>query len=353
MRKEYTLAVIARAIDAVLIGDGSRVVTGMAPIAEAGPGKLCFADSAKQHALVNRSSAEGVIVGEDFPDAVGMALLRVRDPRLAFVQVLEMFRNDDRLQGIHPTAVVGDDVRLGADVGIGPMVVVEPGARLGDGCQVNAGTYIGHAVEIGADCQIGPNCNLMADTRIGARCILHAGVVLGSDGYGYQWQGDHHHKIPQLGRVVIGDDVEIGANTCIDRATLGETRIGAGTKLDNLVHIAHNNVIGRHAMLTAQVGIAGSSRLGDGVIMGGQSGVADHMTVGDGVQISGQAGVLSDLQAGEKVWGTPARQMGRAMREQVLIGKLPETQREMRQQGKTLEALVERVAELERKLADS
>ena len=159
--------------------------------------------------------------------------------------------------------------------------------------------------------------------------------------------GDHHHKIPQLGIVVIEDDVEIGANTCIDRATLGETRIGRGSKFDNLVHIAHNNQIGQHVLLTGQVAVAGSSRLGNGVVAGGQAGIADHVEIGDGVQIGAQSGVIGNLAAGEKVWGTPARPMGRVMREQAALGKLPELLKAVRRQEKELQALRDRIALLE------
>ena len=344
---KITLDDVARVIDARPDGPVDRVVDGMAPLVEAGPSDLGFAGSAKMVDEVRASKAAGVIVGEDFPPMSGHCLLRVARPRTAFIQALELFAPDRSRPGVHPSAVIADGVELGDDVGIGPFVVVEANVRIGEGAQIRAGSFVGRGSQVGAHCDVGPNCALMEGTRIGARCILHAGVVLGSDGYGYQWLGDHHHKIPQIGVVVLGDDVEIGANCCIDRATLGETRIGNGTKLDNLVHIAHNNVIGEHVLLTAHVAIAGSSRLGNGVVIGGQGGVSDHVTIGDNVQIGAQAGVINDLADGEKVWGTPAHNMSRVMREQVLIGKLPETQQRLRRQERELEALRDRIAKLE------
>ncbi len=347
-----TLGEVARAIGAQLDGEAERVVAGMAPLAQAGPDQLCFAESAEVGDTVQASSAGGVIVGEDFPALPGHNLLRLARPRVGFIQALELFAPNRRQPGVHPSAVVADGVAVGDDVGIGPNAVIEANARIGNGTQIRAGAFIGRDVQIGEDCDIGPNSALMDGTRIGARCILHAGVVLGADGYGYQWLGDHHHKIPQIGIVVLGDDIEIGANSCVDRATLGETRIGSGSKFDNLVHVAHNNVVGEHVLLTAQVGIAGSSRLGNGVVMGGQSGISDHVNVGDGVQIGGQSGVFDDLADGEKAWGTPAHGMTRVMREHVLIGKLPETAKRLRRQEKELEVLRDRIADLEARLAE-
>lgn len=346
---ELTLERIAREIGATIEGSPAVSVARMAALDEAGPGCLCYADSPRLADRVATLDVAAVIVGRDFPAQPACNLLRVDDPKRAFIRALELFAPDRRLDGIHPTAVVADGVVLGEGVGIGPLVVVEPGAVLGARSQIRAGSYIGRDVVVGDDCDIGASVVLLDGSRIGQRCILHPGVVLGSDGYGYQWNGDHHHKIPQLGVVVIGDDVELGANTCIDRATLGETLIGSGSKLDNLVHIAHNNRLGRHVLLTAQVAVAGSSTLGDGVVAGGQAGIADHVMVGDGVQIGAQAGVIGDIEPGGKVWGTPARAMSRVLREQAALGKLPDLLKTMRTQQRMLERLGERVAELEAK----
>jgi UDP-3-O-[3-hydroxymyristoyl] glucosamine N-acyltransferase len=343
----YTLDEVARAIGAELEGDAAIRVQGIAPLDQAGPDELCYAESAKLLDGVRAGLAGAVIVGPDFPALAGRNLLRAGDPRAGFMRALELFRPDRRLSGLHPSAVVSTEATLAADVGVGPLAVIEPGAEIGAGSQIRAGAYIGRDVQIGVGCDIGETVVLLDGTVVGDRCTLHPGVVLGADGYGYHWMGDHHHKIPQLGIVVIEDDVEIGAHTCIDRATLGETRIGFGSKLDNLVHIAHNNRIGRHVLLTGQVAIAGSSRLGDGVVAGGQAGVADHVTVGDGVQIGAQAGVIGDIAAGEKVWGTPARPMGGMLREQAALARLPELLRAFRRQEKELQTLRDRIAALE------
>lgn len=343
----YTLAEVARAIGAELEGDAAIRVQGIAAPDHAGPRELCYAESAKLLDQVRAGEAAAVIVGRDFPALAGRNLLRAGDPRIGFVRALELFRPDRRLAGRHPSAVIDAEALLAADVGIGPLAVVAAGAKIGAGSQIRAGAYIGREVQIGADCDIGENAVLLDGTVIGERCILHPGVVLGADGYGFQWTGDHHHKIPQLGIVVIEDDVEIGANSCVDRATLGETRIGRGSKLDNLVQVGHNNRIGRHVLLISQVGIAGSCRLGDGVVAAGQAAISDHVSVGDGVQIGGQAGVIGDIEAGEKVWGTPARPMGGVLREQAALARLPELLRAFRRQEKELEVLRDRMAALE------
>ncbi len=349
---QRTLEDVAHAIDATLDGPGRRRIDGIATLDAAGPDQLAYAATASMLDGVLASQAGAVIVADDFPDCAGRSLLRAAQPKAAFIRALELFQPDRSMIGVHPTAVIADGARLGNGVAVGPHAVVDGGAVIGSGTCLRAGCYVGGGVEIGEDCDIGPNAALMHGTRIGARCILHAGVVLGADGYGYQWTGDRHHKIPQIGVVVLGDDVEIGANSCIDRATLGETRIGAGSKLDNLVHIAHNNRIGRHVLLTAQVGIAGSSRLGDGVVIGGQGGVSDHVEVGDGVQIGGQSGVFDDVADGAKLLGTPAREIMRTVREQALIGRLPDMRQRLRAQHSALQELSERLAALEARLAD-
>jgi UDP-3-O-[3-hydroxymyristoyl] glucosamine N-acyltransferase len=348
-----TLGEIAGAIGATLEGESAARVERMAALDEAGPGDLCYADSAKRAEQVHASRAAACIVGADFPASPGVNLLRLADPRLGLFRALELFRPDRRLAGIHPSAVVAADAVLGEGVGAGPCAVIEAGAVVGAGSQVRAGAYVGPGVRIGRHCDIGVNAVLLDGSVLGDRCILHPGVVLGSDGYGYHWTGDHHHKIPQIGGVVLEDDVELGANTCIDRATMGETRIGRGSKFDNLVHIAHNNRIGAHVLLTGQVGIAGSSRIGDGVVAGGQAGIADHLTIGAGVQIGAQAGVIGDIEAGARVWGTPARPMQRVLREQAALGRLPQTLRDLARQREELAELRDRIARLEAHLGEA
>lgn len=347
----HTLGEIAREIGATLEGLAERAVRGMASIEDAGPGDLCYAAAPTMVDQVRAGKAAGVIVGDDFPPLPGHNLLRVANPKIGFVRAMELFRPDRNQRGIHPTAVVSHDAKIGDDVGIGPLAVIESGARIGRGTQVRAGAYIGRSVRVGRHCDIGANVVVLEGTRIGHRCILHPGVVLGADGYGFQWMDDHHHKIPQLGVVVLEDDVEIGANSCVDRATLGETRIGRGSKLDNLVHIAHNNLIGEHVLLTAHVAIAGSCRIGNGVVAGGQVGVADHVQIGDGVQLAAQCGVIGDIDAGQRVWGTPARPKSRVLREQSALGRLPDLIKLARRQEQELQALHERITALEARQA--
>ena len=346
--KTYRLDEIAQRIGAVLDGAGEPVVRGMAPLADAGGDQLAYAKSADQREQVASSAAAGVIVGTDFPALDTHNLLRVDDHRAGFLLAMELFQRRFEQAGIHPAAVLAEDVELGDEVGIGPCAVIEAGARIGARSQICAGAVVGSGVQIGADCDIGANAVLLHGTRLGDRCIVHPGAVIGADGFGFHWTNGHHHKIPQLGTVEIDDEVEIGANTCIDRATLGATQIGGDSKFDNLVHIAHNNRIGRHVLLAAQVAVAGSSQLGNGVVPGGQAGISDHVQIGEGVQIGAQSGVIGRLQSGEKVWGTPARPLARVLREQAASSKLPELRKVIRQQEKQLQALHERIAALEK-----
>ena len=220
--------------------------------------------------------------------------------------------------------------------GIHPKAHVEPTAKIGAGTIIYPGCYIGHNVRIGEKCLIYPNVVLREDTLVGNRVIIHPGTVLGSDGYGFATDKGVHHKIPQIGRVVIEDDVELGANCTVDRATTGETRIGAGTKIDNLVHIAHNVQIGRGCLITGQVGIAGSARIGDRVMMGGQVGISGHLTVGDGAVIAAQSGVMSDVEPGAVLFGSPVRPIKQAMKLQAIYGKLEEIYDTIKQVRKKL-----------------
>ncbi len=344
----FSLKEIAQQLDLTLEGDADCRISGMSELASADADSLCFAESEKYTNALVESAAGGCIVDKDFPPLPGRNLLRAAQPRLAFLRAMELFAPAHAVQGIHPTAVIADAVQLGDGVGIGAGVVIGQGAIIGDHSMLRAGCYIGEESIIGRDSDIGVNAVVLQRCRIGDRCRLQPGVVIGADGYGYQWLEDHHHKIPQLGIVVVEDDVEIGANSCVDRATLGETRIGRGSKLDNLVHIAHNNRIGRHVLLIAQVGIAGSSELGDGVIAAGQSGVADHVHVAAGVRIGAQAGVIKDVKEGEVVFGMPARPLNKVLREQAAVAKLADLRKLVRKQEKQLQLIQQRLDALEK-----
>lgn len=248
----HTLGDIAHAIGATLEGLAERAVGGMASLEDAGPSELCFAESPDLLDKVRATAAAGVIVNRDFPAVPSCNLLRVANVTAGVVRAMELFCAGPRLAGTHFSAIVADDAKIGDRVGIGPLVVVEPRAVIGAGSQIAAGAYIGRGVRIGADCAIGANALLLDGSVIGNRCILHPGVLLGGDAFDYHWMDGHHHKVPQLGGVVLEDDVEIGAYACIDRATMGETRIGRGSKLDKRVHVGAGEQLGRDTLLHGQ-----------------------------------------------------------------------------------------------------
>ena len=342
-----SVAEIAKHLNGEIEGQESLELVGLAEIAEASSEHLCFAKSEDYLGALEASAAGAVIVAKAFPSLEGKTLIRVDDPGLGFIQAMELFALDTSFSGIHQTAVIAPSAQLGKDVGIGPHEVIEEGARIGSGVCIRAGAYIGENASIGDQSDVGSNVSILWACRIGKRCLLHPGVCIGSDGYGFRWLSDHHHKIPQQGIVVVGDDVEIGANTCIDRATMGATRIGTGTKIDNLVHIAHNNQIGEHVILAGQVGFAGSSKVGDRVMMAGQVGISDHVEIGAGTFIGGKAAVTRSLPADSNVWGIPARPLQDFKKQFAVQSRLPEMQRQLKQQQKQLEALEARLAELE------
>jgi UDP-3-O-[3-hydroxymyristoyl] glucosamine N-acyltransferase len=301
-----TLAALACILTGELEGDGETIICGIAPLEQAQTGDLTFLAESKQTVRLATSQATAVLVAPHVP--VDRPAIRVADPYLGFIHLLEhFFPQQPPTWGIDARAVIDPEVTLGAHVNIGPYVVIRRGVQLGDDVTVYPGTYIGEACEIGTGCILYANVSLYPHVHLGRHVIVHSGAVIGADGFGfYPLPDGSYHKIPQVGRVVIGDAVEIGANTCIDRATIGDTIIEAGVKLDNLVHIGHNSVVGTHSVLAGQVGLSGSVHVGSRVRMGGQVGIADHITVGDKVSISAQAGVLSDLDPGVTVYGTPA-----------------------------------------------
>jgi len=267
-------------------------------------------------------------------------VLRVAAPQQAMIDLLLLFHPTPPLvSGVHPSAIIAGDARVDAAAAVGPLVVVEAGARVASGTRVGAFAFVGAGVEVGEDCVLGPHVTLLAGARLGRRVIVHAGSVIGADGFGFAFDGARHRKIPQTGGVIIEDDVEIGANCAIDRATFGHTIIRRGTKIDNLVQIGHNVEVGEHSILVAQVGVSGSSRLGRGVVLAGQVGVADHVSVGDGALVGAQAGVPSDVEAGGRYLGTPARPIVEAKRIFAAESRLPELLQRVRALERTVEAL--------------
>ena len=323
---------LASAIGGTVLGDGSAIVRRIAPLDRAEPDELSFLAKAQYAPLLKTSRAGVVLVDPDLAETPGEVRARivVAKPYEALLQLLPRFhRPVPRQPGIDPTARIGRGVRLGADVTVGPFAVIGDGAGIGDRSWIEPHVVIGDGVTIGDDCRLHPGVVLHPGTVLGDRVAVHAGARLGSDGFGYVFQDGAHQKLPHVGRCIIGDDVEIGANTTIDRGSVDDTVIGAGTKIDNLVHIAHNVRIGRLCLLMAQVGIAGSAHIGDGVIFAGQSGLAGHREIGARARIAAKAGVISDVPAGETWSGYPARPHREALRASAALFKLADMMRKL------------------------
>ncbi len=340
-----TLAELAAGLGGTVVGDGSVVIRGVAGIREALPGDLTFLANARYESHLAETRASAVICDRQ-PRACAIPLLQVENPYLAFQQAVRVFRPDlyRPAPGVHPTAVIAPDATLGTDVSIGPYCVIESGARIGARAVVMSGGYIGGRVELGDECFLYPRVVVREECVIGARCILHAGVVIGADGFGFAFDAGRYHKIPQVGNVVIGDDVEIGANSCVDRATTDSTRIGDGTKLDNLVQIGHNVNVGRHCIIVAQVGVAGSTELEDYVTLGGQAGIAGHLRIEKGAVVAAQSGVSRNVKSKEVVSGYPAVAHGAWKRVSVLLRKLPQLFQKTRELEQRVEALEQQPA---------
>jgi UDP-3-O-[3-hydroxymyristoyl] glucosamine N-acyltransferase len=322
---EKTVAEIARLLEGEVMGDGQARIKGVAGIAEAQPGEITFLDSPQYASFLQTTAASAVIVSAEtsYP---GKTLIRVSQPRLAFARTMRLFYATIAAgpRGIHPTAVIGERVKLGQDVGIGAQAVVGDGVEIGDGAVIFPLVSIGERTRIGSGSVIYANVTIREGVIVGKDVIIHSGAVIGSDGFGYAQDGDHHLKIPQVGTVIIEDEVEIGANVSIDRGTLGATRIGRGTKIDNLVQIAHNVVIGPNTLLIAQVGISGSTRIGANVILAGQVGVVGHIEIGDHSMVAAQSGVSRKIPPKTVMFGTPARPIKKAKQIEACISRLPE-----------------------------
>jgi UDP-3-O-[3-hydroxymyristoyl] glucosamine N-acyltransferase len=339
-----TLAEIADRLGCRLEGDGALVITRVATLDDAGPGDLTFLANPKYAARAATTRASAIILAADAASAP-CAMLRSAHPYRSFAQALALLGRDERpAAGVHPTAVVAPDARIGAEVAIGPLAVVGAGATIGDRVVVHPHVVIGPGVTIGDDCVLHARVSIRERSRIGARVVIQDGAVVGSDGYGFVTDDDGvHHKIPQQSVVVIEDDVEIGANTTIDRPAVGETRIGQGTKIDNLVQIAHGVKVGRHSLLVAQVGIAGSSTIGDHVVLAGQVGVAGHVTIGDRVRATAQTGIPNSVEPGALISGYPAIDNRDWLKSSAVFRHLPELRRQLKSLETRLEALESRL----------
>ena len=323
--RTLTAADIAEAVNGELSGDPTVRIRGIAPIDRAGPADLTFLASARYAPLLASSRAGVVLVSPELADTLGRTGARVivPQPHDALLSLLpRLYPMQPPPAGIHDTARIGRGVQLGGGVSIEAYAVVGDGAVLGDRVVIGAHSVVGGGVSVGDDGRLYPGVTLYPGTTLGRRVIVHAGARIGSDGFGYVFRDGAHHKLPHVGRCVVGDDVEIGANTTIDRGSIDDTVIGAGTKIDNLVQVAHNVRIGRLCLLMSQVGIAGSAHIGDGVIVAGQAGVNGHVTIGDQARIAARAGIFGNVPAGETWSGYPARPHREAMRSHAALFRL-------------------------------
>lgn len=323
-----TLAEIAAAVGGEVHGDPSARISGLAPLDRASGAELTFLSSKKYLSELAESEAGGVLITPELAASPGRCANRivVARPQEAMLALLPRFyRTPARpFRGVHPSAVVAPDAVLDADVCIEAFTVIGAGVRVAAGCWIGPHAVLGEGATVGAKTRLHPHVTLYPGVVIGSRCIVHAGARLGSDGFGFVLHDGAHRKVPHVGGCIIGDDVEIGANVTIDRGSIGQTTIGDGTKIDNLVHVAHNVRIGKLCLLAAQVGIAGSTRIGDGVTFAGQVGVTGHVKVGTGAVLTAQTGVVTDVPDGEVWGGFPSRPHAQAMRGYAALARLPE-----------------------------
>ena len=332
----FTAVEIAKLLGGAVIGDGSISLKGFAPADRAQPGDLTFAENESYFARAENSAAAAVIVEGAFQSS-RKVLIKVADARVAFAKVLPLFFPEPLfLPGIHTSALVAPGAQVDAAAHVGPYCVVGENVKIGPRSVLQAGTYVGSGCRLGEDVNLFPNVTLYPRCEIGNRVRIHSGTVVGSDGFGYVPENGMHLKVLQIGNVIIRDDVEIGANVTIDRGALGPTIIGRGTKIDNLVQIAHNVTIGEHCLLVSQAGVAGSSKLGNYVIIAGQAGIAGHLKIGNRASVGAQSGVMNNIPDGEKWLWTPAQSDRQAKRQMIALQQLPE--------------LLRRVHELEKRL---
>ncbi|MBA4150663.1 MAG: UDP-3-O-(3-hydroxymyristoyl)glucosamine N-acyltransferase [Verrucomicrobia bacterium] len=332
-----TTAELAEQLGGEVLGDPAIQLTGFAPANAAKPGDLTFAENEMYFKSADDSAAAAVLIDKHF-GITKKTLIKVPNARIAFAKVLPLFFPEPKyLAGIAATAMVAKSAQVDPTAHIGPHCVVGENVKIGAGAILQGGNHVASDCVIGDGSHLFPNVVLYGNTHLGHRVRIHSGSVIGSDGFGYVLDSGVHRKVPQIGGVVIGDDVEIGANTTIDRGALGPTTIGKGTKIDNLVQIAHNVVIGENCLIVAQVGIAGSTRVGNYTTLAGQVGVAGHLKIGSKVVVAGQSGIIGNISDGEKVWGTPAIPDRQEKRQIIAIQQLPD--------------LIRRVAELEKLVA--
>ena len=335
-----TIAQIAELLGGSVDGDGSAEITGLAKIEEATSGQLSFIANPKYTKFIETTHATAILVDLDFPQS-DKTLIRIQNPYFAFLKMAEHFYVQEPQVniGIHHTAVIGKDSEIGEKCAVGAHVVIGKKCKIGRDTVIYPGVVIGDAVEVGEKSIIYANVSIREKCRIGNKVIIHPGAVIGSDGFGFAFENGVYHKLPQMGNVVIEDDVEIGANTTIDRATLGETRIKQGAKIDNLVQIAHNVQVGENTVIAAQTGLSGSAKVGKNVKIGGQAGFVGHIEIGDNALIGAQSGVTKSVPDNAFISGYPARPHMKAKREEASLAKLPDLLKKIR----LLESKLEKV----------
>ena len=320
----WTLGEVAEQIGGELRASAGVPIARAVPAGQGDGQAITFAESEKYLQVCLDSPVGAVIVWRDAPEFDKPAIL-VDSPREAFGRLLAMMARPLLLSsGIHPSAVVSPEADVHESAAVGPFAVVERGAIVARGCQVYPFAYVGEDCRLGPDTILYPHAVLYRDVTLGERCTVHSGAIVGADGFGFDWDGERQSKVPQVGGVVLGDDVEIGANSCIDRATCGETVVGDGVKLDNLVQVAHNVSVGDHTVMASQVGIGGSSQIGDRVTLGGQAALSDHVSIADGTVLGGRSGAFQDIEEAGEYFGLPPLPLPMAMRLMALQQRLPE-----------------------------
>ena len=320
----FTTAEIAKLLAGEVLGDASATLTGFAMADKARPVDLTFAENEEYFAAAEKSTATAIIAGNHF-SSPGKTVIRVANPRLASAKAVELFYPEPKFApGIHPSAVIAASSQVDPTAHIGPHCVIGGRVTIGANVVLQSGNSIGDDCTLGDGTNLFPNVTLYPRTQVGKRVRIHAGAVIGADGFGYVFDAGVHRKIPQIGNVIIGDDVEIGANTTVDRAALGSTVIGKGTKIDNLVQVGHNVEMGDGCIICAQVGIAGSAKLGKYAVLGGQVGIAGHLKIGNQVKIGSKSGVMHDIPDGEQWLGIPAQPDKQAKRSMIALQRLPD-----------------------------
>jgi UDP-3-O-[3-hydroxymyristoyl] glucosamine N-acyltransferase len=328
---KFTVKQLADLVQGTIQGDGNTTIGAARPLNSAQPGDITFVADDKHAAQLHQTRASAAVVSPSVP-ANGLPLIRVADPLAAFVTIVRHLRGEAEEQphGIDPRAFVHPSATVGEGASIHPFASVGEGSVIGARCRLHPGAAVGRHCKLGDDVTIYPNAVVYEGTVLGSRVVLHANCVIGADGFGYRTHGGKHVKVPQLGNVEIGDDVEVGACTTIDRGTFEPTRIGAGTKIDNLVQVGHNCQIGKHNLFVSQMGIAGSSSTGDFVVIAGQVGVTDHIHIGTGAVIGAKAGVTKEVPPGQRMLGAPATPEREQKRILMTLEKLPEMRKDLR-----------------------